>query len=155
MIYVSILLPVTSKVHNYLVANYGEVITLNRKDYLLKHISMHLEKPSKHFDSKSNQDRFCHSIKLLIPEDMFFRLGHVIPMTSVAYINSYINKLIHDQLYLSIDITKYVAPTTTIKSIIEAFCNRFDLDPDVFKYDSLKRSYLRHRNLTYGDSFPE
>lgn len=157
----------TPKVKNYLESQYSELVVLNRKDPIHRFILEQLSKSSSRFDKRINVEKtYTEEVNMTVSEDIFFRQGHSFTPTAVSAINTYINSLVNRELFLALDValnTNFNEPKIIRRAIL-SYCDRLGLDPDIFKYDSLKRAYLRKRESrkttpkkptkTYGTTVP-
>jgi hypothetical protein len=138
----------TPKVKNYLESQYGELVVLERKNPIHRFILEQLSKSPHRFDKRIDvQKTYKEEIQMTVSEDIFFRQGHSFTPTATSLINTHINQLINRELFIALDValnTNY-KETRIIRKAILSYCDRLGLDPEIFKYDSLKRAYLRER----------
>jgi hypothetical protein len=144
-------LQLSHKAGHYIERVIGNPVFLTKQDPLMHQILIYLKQSPRKNDKKllETQVVFPYAIEVRLTEDLFLRNGHTFTMTAMSYIDNLIRKKINEELFLSIDVSVNAAieeRRSILKRAIEAYCDVRDLDPDIFKYDSLKRAYLRFRN---------
>jgi hypothetical protein len=146
-VHVKITLACTPKSYAYLVGRFGESFSLNEKSSTHQFIARQLSRASRERDARINTSIFSEKVSITICHSKFENLGSEFTPTATQQINSFIHNRIQETLFAALDLSLDLVPEKrgVIKDTILKFCDNYNLDPDLFNYEALKKSYYRYR----------
>jgi len=142
----TILLPCSALVKQYLSNKYGNVIVFKNQSHIEKYFAMLVDKQPRKNDNR--QIKYTESVVIWVDYDMHLRNGTLLTNTSIRDFNMFVEDQIYDLFITSCDVHgKLTNKKRYITEAIETFCQMNNFSEEHMSYDAAIKRYQRHRGI--------